>query len=68
MRSVRTERWHLVRQFLKNGQPDELFDLQNDWEELRNLYDDPQSRAVRDQLQARLAEWMRTVDDPLLRK
>jgi choline-sulfatase len=68
MRSVRTERWHLVRQYMKNGQPDELFDLHNDPEELRNLYDEPNHREVRDQLQARLTEWMRSVDDPLTRR
>ena len=68
MRSARTARWHLVRQYLKNGQPDELFDLQDDPEELRNLYDAPTHRAVRDQLQERLTAWMRGVDDPLIHK
>lgn len=62
MRSVRTHDWHLVRQLKKNGQPDELFDLKNDPEELRNLYDDEKHRAVRDQLQARLTEWMHAVE------
>jgi uncharacterized sulfatase len=68
MRSIRTERWHLVRQYKKTGQPDELFDLQDDPEELRNLYDDAKREKVRAQLQGRLTEWMRSVDDPLLRK
>ena len=68
MRSIRTDRWHLVRQYKKNGQPDELFDLQSDPEELRNLYDEAAHREVRDQLQAHLAEWMRSVDDPVLTK
>jgi choline-sulfatase len=67
MRTIRGERWHLVRQHLRN-QPDELFDLNNDPDELTNLYNDPQHREVRDQLQRRLDEWMRSVDDPLLRK
>jgi uncharacterized sulfatase len=62
MRSIRTARWHLVRQYLKNGQPDELFDLQTDPEELRNLYDEPSHRELRDQLQKRLTEWMREVE------
>jgi choline-sulfatase len=65
MRSARTFRWHLIRQYLKNGQPDELFDLQNDPEELRNLYDAPEHRQIREQLQTRLTEWMRSVDDPI---
>ena len=68
MRSIRTERWHLVRQYKKNGQPDELFDVKNDPGELRNLYGDAEHRAVRDDLQRRLTEWMMSVDDPLLRK
>jgi len=68
MRSIRTERWHLVRQYKKNGQPDELFDLKSDPEELRNLYDDAKHREVREDLQKRLTEWMRSVDDPLTRK
>ncbi len=68
MRSIRTVRRHLVRQYKKNGQPDELFDLQSDPEELRNLYDDAKYREVRDHLQTRLTDWMRSVDDPLLRK
>jgi arylsulfatase A-like enzyme len=68
MRSVRTHRWHLVRQYKKNGQPDELFDLQNDPEELRNLYTDAKHREVRDDLQRRLNEWMVSMNDPVLRK
>ncbi len=67
MRSIRTPRWHLVRQYKKNGQPDELFDLQEDPEELRNRYDDAKLREVRDDLQRRLMEWMRSVGDPLIR-
>jgi arylsulfatase A-like enzyme len=65
MRSIRTERWHLVRQYKNNGQPDELFDLKSDPEELRNLYDDAKHRDVRDLLQTRLTEWRRSLDDPL---
>jgi uncharacterized sulfatase len=67
MRSIRTERWHLVRQYLENGQPDELFDLRDDPEEMRNLYADPAQRSTRDELQRRLTEWLRSVEDPLLR-
>ncbi|MCI0683360.1 MAG: sulfatase-like hydrolase/transferase [Gemmataceae bacterium] len=66
MRSLRGERWHLVRQHLGN-QPDELFDLRNDPEEMKNLYNDPRHRQTRDELQRRLDEWMRSVDDPLIR-
>jgi choline-sulfatase len=66
MRTVRTDRWHLVRQYLRN-QPDELFDVQSDPDEAKNLYDDPRHREVREQLQRRLEEWMRGVDDPVLK-
>ncbi len=62
MRSVRTHDWHLVRQYKKNGQPDELFDLKNDPEELRNLYNDEKHLAIREQLQARMTEWIRGVE------
>ncbi len=65
MRSVRTSRFHLVRQFLKN-QPDELFDLAGDPDELANLYNDPKYRETREQLQHRLALWQQSIGDPIL--
>ena len=68
MRSIRTERWHLVRQYKKNGQPDELFDLASDPEERRNLYDVAVLGATREELQMKLTAWMRSIDDPLLKK
>lgn len=67
MRSVLTPRWHLVRQYLKN-QPDELFDLESDPGETRNLYEAVGHRATRDQLQARLDAWMRSIDDPQFKR
>jgi uncharacterized sulfatase len=67
MRSMRTRRWHLVRQYLAN-QPDELFDLQNDPGELRNLYGDATCQAVRDDLERRLDAWMRSIGDPTVKK
>jgi choline-sulfatase len=67
MRSVRTHRWHLIRQYNKNH-PDELFDLTNDPDELTNVYDVPGHRAIRDQLQGRLDAWMREIDDPIMKR
>ncbi len=63
MRTIRNERWHLVRQYLGN-QPDELFDLQNDPEELTNLFASPEHQATRVRLQTELDAWMRSIDDP----
>lgn len=67
MRSVRTAKYHLVRQYNKNH-PDELFDLAADPGEMKNLYDEPAHREVRDGLQARLDAWMRSIDDPVTKK
>jgi len=66
MRSVHTLRWNLVRHHFTNGL-DELYDLENDPGETKNLYHAPQYREIRDQLQARLTEWQRSIEDPLLR-
>ena len=46
--------------------PLELYDLHDDPHETRNLVDDPAYREVRDALAARLTEWMRSTNDPLL--
>jgi arylsulfatase A-like enzyme len=46
---------------------EELYDLQNDPLEGRNLADDPEYADVKDGLRQVLADWMRRTDDPLLR-
>jgi len=66
MRSIQTARWHLVRHHFCNGL-DELYDLEADPGELRNLYGSPQHRQIREQLQERLTAWQRSLDDPVLR-
>lgn len=43
-----------------------LFDLQADPGETENLADEPRLAEVRGELEARLARWMRSVNDPLL--
>jgi len=67
MRMIRTSEWKLVRHHLTNFL-DELYDLKNDPGETRNLYNDPQHREAREQLQQRLTRWQRSINDPLLDK
>ncbi len=54
---VRTARWKLVH-FGRNFPP-QLFDLDNDPQELVDLGTDPAKRAIRDDLYGHLFEWMR---------
>ena len=42
----------------------QLFDLQQDPSELRNLADKPELQAVRQQLEGRLRDWMTQQGDP----
>jgi len=66
MRMVRTERYKLVRH-LRADFMDELYDLEADPEERRNLLNvkgDPPE--VYEQLRAMLRRWMESIDDPLL--
>jgi uncharacterized sulfatase len=63
MRMVRTKRWKLVLHFEKGGQH-ELYDLQNDPEEERNLYGDPSVKSVQDELTEMLRDWQKRVSDP----
>lgn len=53
MRGIRTNRWKLVH-YIQNPQGHEMFDLEADPEERRNLYDDPKLRAQARELEARL--------------
>ncbi|MBI3878380.1 MAG: sulfatase-like hydrolase/transferase [Verrucomicrobia bacterium] len=65
MRMIRTGKWKLVRHNYTNGL-DELYDLENDPDERKNLYANPQHETVRAELQAKLTEWQRSIDDPVL--
>jgi uncharacterized sulfatase len=66
MRMIRTNQWKLVRhhhaKFL-----DELYNLEDDPGETRNLYGAAKHAAIRDQLQQRLSAWQKSIDDALLR-
>jgi uncharacterized sulfatase len=66
MRMIRTDRWKLVRHHFCNGL-DELYDLQSDPGEKKNLYWAPAAKATRDELQARLTNWQQSIDDPILK-
>ncbi|MFN7946753.1 MAG: sulfatase-like hydrolase/transferase [Blastocatellia bacterium] len=55
--AIRDERYKLI---LRNGEgPDELFDFQRDPREKENRIDDPQLRAVKQRLRAKLEQWVR---------
>jgi uncharacterized sulfatase len=60
MRMIRTARHKLVR-YLGASFQDELYDLSVDPGETRNLYRSESARAVRADLEARLAEWRRSL-------
>jgi N-sulfoglucosamine sulfohydrolase len=47
-------------------EPEQLYDLELDPNEMRNLIGDPRWAAVADDLRARLERWMRESGDPLL--
>ena len=66
MRMIRTGNWKLVRHHHAN-ELDELYDLQNDPGETRNLYNDAQHRTTREELQRKLTAWQQRINDPLLR-
>lgn len=65
MRMLRTDRWKLVRHYYTNYL-DELYDLQDDPGEERNLYRRGEYREVVAELQKRMEVHMREIDDPLL--
>lgn len=58
MRMVRTDRWKLVTH---SAAGPELFDLENDPGELRNLYSSESNAEVRAELEARLEKWKNEV-------
>lgn len=67
MRMIRTGDWKLVRHYGSEGK-DELYHLKTDPGERRNRYGETKYRPVRDRLQKRLTEWMRSLGDPILSK
>ncbi|MGC4003958.1 MAG: sulfatase-like hydrolase/transferase [Pirellulales bacterium] len=60
-RAVRDERWKLIR--YPQIDKTQVFDLQNDPDELKDLADDPAHRGVRDRLLTSLGEWRTFYED-----
>jgi len=66
MRMIRTDHWKLILHLsadgrrVTNGRRNELFNLENDPQELNNLYGSPSVAIVRQKLEDRLWAWMRT--------
>ncbi len=67
MRMIRAPEWKLVRHYEAGGE-NELYHLKADPGETQNLYGKPETKPVQDDLQRQLVEWMRSIDDPLLRE
>jgi uncharacterized sulfatase len=66
LRMVRTPEWKLIRHFEPDA-PDELYHLEDDPGEDRNLAGSAEARDAFEDLDSRLARWMRSVGDPLAR-
>ncbi|MHC4659282.1 MAG: sulfatase family protein [Planctomycetota bacterium] len=67
LRTYRTPRWKLVRDF-KHKDKDELYDLANDPAETRNLINSPDAEVQKERqlLNVKLLERMRHINDPAL--
>jgi uncharacterized sulfatase len=71
MRMIRTPKWKLVRFHFANNL-NELYDLEADPGETNNLYylnrfqHNPAYSQTVDQLEQRLLQWQRSIDDPIL--
>jgi uncharacterized sulfatase len=66
MRMIRTPQWKWIRHDEPNG-VHELYDLKSDPSETTNRADDSALSSTRDELDKKLRDWMKSVDDPLLR-
>ncbi|MCW5966074.1 MAG: sulfatase-like hydrolase/transferase [Bryobacterales bacterium] len=64
-RCVKTERWKLILHNVKGTETVQLFDMQDDPQELRNLASLPEHATTVAELRQQLAAWMQRVDDPL---
>jgi arylsulfatase A-like enzyme len=60
----RTLRWNNLKYGYNAGMQDEIYDLERDPHETRNLIEHPGYRSAASQLRERLAQWMRDTNDP----
>ncbi len=67
-RSVRTERYKYITYHVKDEFHEQLFDIQNDPWEMKNLANDPAHRDVKSQLKERLLQLQQQLDDPVLKE
>lgn len=67
-RSVRTERYKYITYHVKDEFHEQLFDMQNDPWEMKNLANDPAHRDVKSQLKERLLQLQQQLDDPVLKE
>jgi arylsulfatase A-like enzyme len=65
-RAVRTDRYKLVEYFVDDRRRTQLFDVDADPLETRNLADDGAHTEVLERLRDELADWRERVDDPVL--
>ena len=67
-RSVRTERYKYITYHVKDEFHEQLFDIQKDPWEMKNLADDPAYQNLKAQLKERLSQLQKQLGDPVLKK
>ncbi|MGV3516890.1 sulfatase family protein [Luteitalea sp.] len=67
LRMIRETRFKLVRSYGTTTK-DQLFDLESDPDERKNLWGAPDQRERRRSMERRLREWMASIDDPVLKE
>jgi N-sulfoglucosamine sulfohydrolase len=58
----------LDNRYAKGHPEDELYDVENDPDELNNLAGESEYAGIKDTLEHKLCEWMKKTQDPLLEK